>query len=255
MANNQGRHWLLLRGLARESAHWGDFTQKLTTAFPADTLSALDLPGTGRLYQQTSPHTISAIAGQVRAHALAEGWLAKPVTLVAISLGAMVAWEWLRTYPDDCCAAILMNTSFANLSPFHQRLRWQSYGKFCALLQNRGIYQRELAIVRLVSNRPEYYQAVARDWATIQTMRPLALKNVAKQLMAAASFSPGPTPPNAPVLLLNSKGDRLVSPACSEAIQNRYALELHTHPWAGHDLTLDDGDWAIAQMQAWLAQR
>jgi hypothetical protein len=54
--------------------------------------------------------------------------------------------------------------------------------------------------------------------------------------------------------LLNSLGDRLVLPACSEAIQSKWHIALKTHPWAGHDLTLDDGTWVISEMRNWIEQ-
>ncbi|POZ51872.1 alpha/beta fold hydrolase [Methylovulum psychrotolerans] len=254
MADKRGQQWVLLRGLARESAHWGDFLPQLQAQFPAATITALDLPGTGQFCAQPSPDNIAAITEHVRAQAMARGLLAQPVTLLAVSLGAMVAWEWLQRYPDDCCGAVLMNTSFASLSPFYQRLRWQSYRQFAAALMQRDVYRRELGIVRLVGNRPGQYETVAQAWAAIQTARPLQVSNAIRQLRAAASYRPALTPPLAPVLLLNGLGDRLVSPACTEAIHQHYGLTLRRHPWAGHDLTLDDGGWVRGQVCEWLAE-
>ena len=46
-----GQNWILLRGLARESAHWGDFIPLLQSTFPDAQLTLLDLPGTGRFHQ------------------------------------------------------------------------------------------------------------------------------------------------------------------------------------------------------------
>jgi len=43
----------------------------------------------------------------------------------------MVAWEWMRNYPDDICGASLINTSFADLSPFYHRLRLAMLRKIC----------------------------------------------------------------------------------------------------------------------------
>jgi pimeloyl-ACP methyl ester carboxylesterase len=254
MDSNHGRNWLLLRGLARESAHWGDFVPLLKAQFPTATITTLDLPGTGEFCHQPSPASIPAITEHIRSQAQTRGLLEQPITLLAVSLGAMVAWEWLQRYPDDCRGAVLINTSFASLSPFYQRLRWQNYGKFCALLVQRDIYKRESAIVRLISNRKACYQQTAKEWAAIQTSRPLSIKTAAKQLIAAASYRPILIAPKAPVLLLNSKCDRLVSGNCSEQIQQHCSLELHTHPWGGHDLTLDDGEWVLEQVQIWLKE-
>jgi hypothetical protein len=53
---------------------------------------------------------------------------------------------------------------------------------------------------------------------------------------------------------LNSLGDRMVAPACTEAIAKRWNVESKTHPWAGHDLPLDDPEWVIAMVVEWLSR-
>jgi len=253
MRNKLGHNWILLRGLARESAHWGEFVPLLQSGFPNARVTALNLPGTGCDYQAVSPCTIKTITDNVRACALEQGLLKQPVTFLAVSLGAMVAWEWLQRYPNDGCGAILMNTSFAGLSPFYQRLRWQSYCKFLALAVQSDLRRRELAVVRLVGNCEDQYETVADEWATIQAERPISFQNSLRQIIAAASYRPCDAKPDQPVLLLNGKGDRLVAPACSEAISKKWVLELRSHPWAGHDITLDDGEWVVTQLKQWLA--
>jgi len=253
MNNNPGQNWILLRGLARESAHWGAFVPQLRAAFPDAQITLLDLPGTGCLYREDSPTTIQEITDNVRRQALAKGCLQQPATLLALSLGAMVAWEWMQSYPDDICSAALMNTSFADLSHFYQRLRWQSYKDFIALAVMRDVHKRELGLLQLTCNRRDQDEQIAPAWVKIQQDRPVSLKNSVRQIIAAASFRPGDIKPKQPVLLLNGSGDRLVSPACSAAIHKKWLLELRRHPWAGHDLTLDDGDWVVLQLQAWLA--
>ncbi len=254
MNNQLGENWILLRGLARESAHWGDFVTLLQTTFPDAKLSTLDLPGTGLLYQDESPKTIKAITEVVRSHAEQQDLLQQPVTLLALSLGGMVAWEWLHNYPNEICGAVLMSTSFAGLNPFYQRLRWQIYGKFFSLLIQKDPYKRELGIVRLVNNNRELDEKIAKEWAVIQQQHPITLKNTYNQLIAAATYQPNlnKTGQPQPILLLNSKGDRLVAPMCSKAIQREFNLELCTHTWAGHDLTIDDGSWVVAQLRDWV---
>ena len=266
-----GNNWILLRGLARESAHWGDFIPLLQSAFPDAQITLIDLPGTGCFYREPSPRTIKAITDNVRRHALERGFIQQPATILALSLGAMVAWEWMRSYPEDICGATLMNTSFADLSPFYQRLRWQSYKDFAALVMTRDIYKRESGILQLVSNRRHIArngvyaesqpvtvaaqdQGVSRAWEKIHNERPISLNNSFRQIIAAASYRPGEIKPKQPVLLLNGQGDRLVAPACSEAIHKKWNLELRRHPWAGHDLTLDDGTWVVERLQDWVAQ-
>lgn len=254
MPNNTGRHWLLLRGLSREAAHWGYFPAWLQTAFPDSKVSSIDLPGTGRFYRQISPNSIEAITEQVRCQAMQEGLLVRPVTVLALSLGGMVAWEWARRYPQDIAAAVLVNTSFAGLSPFYRRLRWQSYRQFLGLLLERNLYKRELAIVRLVSNRREQDTETAEAWTKIQRTRPIAFANAVRQIAAASRYRPDPIKPEVPLLLLNGRGDRLVAPTCSDAIHEKWQIETISHPWAGHDLSLDDGAWVINRLKDWTIQ-
>lgn len=251
MNNKPSQNWLLLRGLSRESAHWGDFIPILKATFPDANITMLDLPGTGCFYKEVSPASIKAITDKVRGLALAQGYLQQPITLLAVSLGAMVAWEWMRSYPEDICGASLINTSFADLSPFYHRLRWQSYGKFALLMSKPKGCSREKSILQLISNRRDQDEQISLAWEKIQQQRPISFKNSFRQIIAAASYCPGDRKPEQPILLLNSKGDRLVSPNCSKAIQKKWHLELHSHPWGGHDLTLDDPVWVASQLKRW----
>jgi pimeloyl-ACP methyl ester carboxylesterase len=254
MNSELGQNWILIRGLARESAHWGDFIPLLQATFPDANVTLLDLPGTGRFYKAASPRNIKTISETVRRQALDMGCLKQPVTILAISLGAMVAWEWMRNYPDDICGASLINTSFADLSPFYHRLRWQCYGKFAALVMKRDVRNRESAILQLISNRCDQDEQISQAWEKIQNQRPISLKNCFRQIIAAASYRPGDIKPGQSILLLNGKGDRLVAPVCSETIHKKWTLELRSHPWGGHDLTLDDGAWVALQLKNWVLE-
>ncbi len=254
MNKTLGKNWILLRGLARESGHWGAFVPLLQSAFPDAQITLLDLPGTGCFHRETSPRSIQAITDSVRSCAMDQAALQQPVTVLALSLGAMVAWEWMRSYPEDICGAVLMNTSFADVSPFYRRLRWQSYIDFIALATMRDVHERESGILQLTSNRRKQRKQTIRAWEEIQNKRPISLKNSFRQIIAAATYRPGNIKPEQPVLLLNGLGDNLVSPACSEAIHKKWDLELRKHLWAGHDLTLDDGAWVVLQLKDWLDQ-
>jgi pimeloyl-ACP methyl ester carboxylesterase len=252
MKNKAGQNWILLRGLIRESGHWGSFLPQLQQAFPQAQIHTLDLPGSGIYYQDLSPDSISGIAQQVRLQAQKNGWLEQKITLLTLSLGGMVAWEWLQQYPDEIEAAILMNSSLATLNPFYHRLRWQCYLKLAQIVLQPDCYKRELAIVKLVSNLEERNEEEAIEWAKIQILHPVSKQNAFRQIIAAARYTPNLNKPIPPVLLLNGSGDRLVSPFCSESISKRWAIPVISHPWAGHDLCIDDAKWIIAQLQQWL---
>jgi pimeloyl-ACP methyl ester carboxylesterase len=255
MNNNSDRNWLLLRGLTRESGHWGDFLIQLQQAFPHAQINTLDLPGSGIYYSQTSPDSIAEITQQLRQQAQQNGWLQPKTTLLTLSLGGMVAWEWMQQFPDDINSAVLMNSSLASVNPFYQRLRWQSYWKLARIVVQSDFYQRELAIVKLVSNSESQYVKIAAEWEQIQLMRPVSQKNALRQIIAAANYTPKLDKPTVPVLLLNGLGDRLVSPCCSLSISKRWTLPLISHPWAGHDLCIDDSKWVIEQLLQWQDQK
>ena len=246
-----GHDWLLLRGLSREAEHWGEFPQHLQASFPAANIHCLDLPGTGQYHSQTSPKQIAEIVKLTRQHALEQGLLDKPLTILGLSLGGMVTWQWLKQYPEDACAGVLVNSSFANLSPFYRRLRWQVYPKFVRLLSQTDLHLQEAAIVNLVSNRESAQrQVIAEQWAAIRQRKPLSVMSAFNQIQAAAAFNSGPKPEQA-VLIINSLADRLVDPTCSETISQYYHLPLHSHPSAGHDLALDDGTWLSQTVKQW----
>jgi len=252
MSDGYGKHWLLLRGLSRESAHWDDFPELLRQVFPQSLISTLDLPGSGSRYSESCPMSIARITDAVRQQATRQNLLQQPLTVLALSMGGMVAWEWMLKHPEDICAGALINVSLASLSPFYKRMNWRNYPSLLKLLILQDQLQRELTIVRRVSNLSEKHPAIAERWAQIQLARPVSRLNSLRQIAAAASYRPDTRKPQCPILLLNSRGDRLVDPDCSVAIQRRWQLQLETHLWGGHDLTSDDGPWVVNTLQAWL---
>jgi len=73
--------WILLRGLTRETRHWGEFPARLQ--HEGARVLALDLPGNGRLYRERSPASVEALAAQARAQLQRLG-LAPPYRLLAM---------------------------------------------------------------------------------------------------------------------------------------------------------------------------
>ncbi len=54
-------------------------------------------------------------------------------------------------------------------------------------------------------------------------------------------------------LILGSKEDQLVSVQCSAALAHAYKWPIETHSWAGHDLVLDDPEWALERIKKHLS--
>lgn len=237
--------WILLRGLARESGHWGAFTAQFAHAMPGCEVLPLDLPGNGYLYQQASPARVDGMVAHCRA-ALARLQITGPVHLLGMSLGAMVAVAWSAAYPGEVAAQVLINTSLRPFSPFYQRLRPRNYRLLLRLaLFGASPKNWERNILRITSNGGQ--DAILPLWHALRTQHPVTRANALRQLLAAARYR-APYTLATPTLLLASAQDQLVSVACSQAVAQQWHCRLLIHPTAGHDLPLDDGGWVVRQI-------
>lgn len=247
--------WILLRGLTRESRHWGAFPEHLEKSLGGAPVICLDLPGNGRLNHLPSPLSVEAMADCCHAELASRG-IDLPCHVLAMSLGAMVAVAWAERHPDDIAGALLINTSLRPFSPFHQRLRPANYLRVLRLLAG-GVHdeQLEAAILgmttRLVTERP----IVIQKWLQWRRENPVSSRNALRQLLAATRYRAPLRSPFNHLLLLAGAGDRLVDPRCSQTLAARWQARLATHPTAGHDLPLDDGAWVRAKIRDWLAEQ
>jgi pimeloyl-ACP methyl ester carboxylesterase len=263
MTPNADTHWIFVRGLARESRHWGSFPEEFARALANSGNSArvdgLDLPGTGRFSEMRSPLTIYEITTFVREKFLElrrrmreRGEIPPPkVYAVAISLGAMVVCDWMERWPDDFAGVVFINTSFKGFSPPHRRLTPEAIVHIVNIMRASDPVERERRVLKMTSNRPELHEEIAKEWARLGLERPTTPENFARQLTAAALFAPKLPKPQQPVLLLNGAGDRMVHPSCSKEIAARWGATLVQHPTAGHDLTVDDGPFATKEIIRW----
>ncbi len=242
--------WILLRGLIRDSYHWGDFPLALEAAFAGAEVVCLDLPGNGSRWREHSPASVGEAVEVLRA-GLRERGIPPPYRLLAISLGGMVALEWLCRYPQEVERACLINSSLGGLCRPWQRLRPANYALLLGLLLLPAALQwRERFIVHASCNQlgPARRRQLALRWAEHARASPLFLGNALRQLWAAARYR-APAAVAGEVLLLSGAGDRLVNPICSRRMAARYGWALRVHPTAGHDLALDDPGWVIGQLQ------
>lgn len=245
--------WIFLRGLTREAVHWGGFPGAFQAAMPGAQVLMLDLPGNGHWHARQSPLTVAAMVQACRAE-LAQRGITGPYHLLAMSLGAMVATEWARSAPAEVQGCVLINTSFGNFSPFYRRLRPRNWAPMVrGVLLAGGPREAEATVLRLTSNRAAERLAVVDAWVAARQARPVSGVNALRQLVAAARFRAPRTRPLERMLLLCSTRDGLVSSRCSEAIARAWDCPLVLHPWAGHDLPLDDPVWVAAQVAGWSA--
>jgi len=247
------RHWVFLRGLVRESAHWNDFPEQFSAAVPGSQVLTIDLPGNGRRHLEASPLSLSGYLESVRREALEIcGDQPRKFYLLSLSLGGMIAVEWVRRYPEELFGAVLINTSLRGLNPLHHRLSPKSWPLLARIFGASKLADREHLILRLTSKRRAEEAELIQSRVDIQRRRPVTGRNALRQLLAAARYAAPAQMPPIPLLLLNSRGDRMVDPRCTEAIARTWQVAHRTHPWGGHDLPLDDPDWIIAQVSSWL---
>lgn len=243
--------WVLLRGLTRESRHWGRFPGVLQEHFPKARIHTPDLPGNGLLNGERSPPSIEFMAELCRARLLAEG-LVPPCRLLGLSMGGMAALAWAARHPGEVEACVLINSSLAPVNPFYQRLRPGAYLPLAAtLLPGLPPRSRESLVIGLTIRLCADRLKLAQDWAGYRRENPVSVGNAVRQLVAAWRFRGAK--PVVPCLLLASRRDRLVDSRCSRDLALAWNAAFAEHPDAGHDLPLDDGPWVAARIGQWLA--
>ena len=246
-------HWVLLRGLTRETAHWGDFPSVLQQALPHAQVHLLDLPGNGARHTERSPATVAGMVADVRAQ-LQQRAIPAPVHVLALSLGAMVAVAWAHAAPHELAGLVLVNTSLRPFSPLHHRLLPHNLPSLCRLaLGSLPAEAAEREVFRMTCNHSGGQSAAIDRWTQARTQRPVSAGNALRQLLAAARYQAPGQAPRVPVLLLGSAQDHLVSSRCSRAIADAWGCPLQTHPSAGHDLPQDDPAWVARRVGDWLA--
>ena len=246
--------WILLRGLTRETRHWGRLPDALRDRLGSGRLLPIDLPGNGEFTHLRAPATVAGMVGFVR-HAALQTGVAGPYRVLAMSLGGMVATDWAQRYPGEIERLVLVNTSMRPFSRLHERLRPSAWPGLLGVAAHWGDAPgAERGIHRLTCNNAETLGADLDAWSAIRRSAPVSRGNALRQLWAAARFSAADTAPGCPLLVLASHADRLVDPVCSARLAAAWGAAHREHPWAGHDLPHDDPAWTAEQVRAWLEQ-
>lgn len=244
--------WIFLRGLTRESRHWGDFPEVFRTTIVDAEIVTLDLPGNGRLNWMESPVRVEQMADYCHTEMSARG-LQPPYFLLAMSLGAMVAVAWAERHPRDIAAAVLINTSLRPFSPFCRRLRPANYPRLLRLFgPTPNDRELETAILETTTRLVPDPAAVIAQWLQWRSESPVSLRNTLRQLLAAARYRAPRRRPLERLLLLAGARDALVDPRCSRQLAAAWNAAIAVHPTAGHDLPLDDEAWVLARIERWL---
>lgn len=136
--------WLLLRGLMREADHWGDFPKDLETQEGVSEVVCLDLPGVGtessRIFIPSIKQAVEDLRSRFKIHLKDrddEEW-----GILGISLGGMIAMQWVHDYPHDFKKIIVMNSSSKEL-PVWKRLTVPSIAVALDCFLEKDIAKRE----------------------------------------------------------------------------------------------------------------
>jgi pimeloyl-ACP methyl ester carboxylesterase len=241
-------NWLLLRGLTRDQRHWGEFPDRLSKALDARVLT-IDPPGFGLENKRPSPMTIAGITDDIRDRYAAQRgndeW-----AVLGISLGGMVALDWCARYPGDFQRAVVINTSSSDTTSFRHRFN-PAAARDLIVAAFRSPVAVERAALAASSNRSsDELDVIAKQWAQWQRERGASRVNAVRQAGAAVKFTL-PEMLKVPLLVLTSRGDRLVSHHSSDEIAKRLGAQIKVHDKAGHDLPLDDPAWVCEQIARW----
>ncbi len=240
MGNN--RNWILIRGLIRGSFHWHTFPKKLAAAFPDDTFHVFDLPGNGRRNKERSPLSLDEYTDDIRVQARR----LERIHVIAISLGGMIALDWLAHHPGEVESAFIMNTSLGDTGPFYKRLKYLNYPKIVKSFFS-DLETREKMILEMTSNNLKEHAAVLPEYVALARQFPGERINFVRQLVVAGKTRYNPALERYKNLnFVVSANDRLVHSENTLNLSQRLNLIPKIHPWAGHDLTLDDPDFMVS---------
>ena len=231
-----------------ESYHWWDFLPRLQNLYKNDQFSAVDILGNGQFCSAKTPlsikKNISALQNQINF----EG----RKIIIGFSLGGILALEWARNHPEEVEAIILINCSSRD-SAFYKRLKLSAIYNIIKMGLKTNLSVREQNILQMTTNGLDSNQLkeIASDWGNRSQQFPVKSINFFRQLVLAG-FMKKNNQPTVPTLILCSEKDKVVSSDCSKTIAKKWNCPVMTHPTAGHDLTLEDPDWVIDQINQFI---
>ncbi|NRA46096.1 MAG: alpha/beta hydrolase [Oligoflexales bacterium] len=241
--------FVLLRGLARETKHWGPFETALSQVDYCKKIILCDLPGMGVYHKSDAPSSISKIVSFVQNKLQDKLQKKEDLFLIGLSLGGMVAYEYIRRNPGLFSKAVIINSSFRGLSPVYERVRPAALFKLLQIMAIKEPSKREEKILPLISNFHVEDPKVLQKFIEICTKRPVRIRNVVSQLLAASRYRFKLTETlNTEGMVLCSSEDRLVNSKCSHAFAAALGWPIREHSLAGHDLPLDAPEWIIEEI-------
>lgn len=246
------RTFVLLRGLGRESRHWGEFASLLKKQDFCSDIVFCDFPGAGVFYKEKGVHSIRAIVKHLVKYYQEEILKKKPLTLIGMSLGGMVAMEYVSQYPELFSEFVLINSSLGSLSPPYKRVRPSAIPLMVKIGKSKDLVEQEQGILDLTSELKVHDLNILKDHVEIAKIAPIQKSMMLKQIYAGAVYRGPRKSFLTKGLVLYSKADKLVNPECSLSIAKHFMLSHKAHDTAGHDLTLDDPQWSVNSIREFL---
>lgn len=240
-------------GLSREQGHLPiDFNYKMKIHFPKATVHYMDLPGAGIYYQETVPDSIEGMVDFLRKKNEASfAQKNRKRILIATSLAGIVEAEWLRKYPQDFDAGIMIASSFKNTCDFFERTQPITLIRMMNIALAIRSKRSETLTAKININNKELRIGVIEQNVEVQKQHPMTKKNMFKQISAAKKYDlQGQI--DVPMLLMGSHGDRLVTPECIEKTSEFFGATLKMHETSGHGMPVEASDWMLENIKNWM---
>lgn len=244
----------LIRGLTRESGHWGDFVNLLESQLPEVKIHLMDLPGAGVYHKTNAPCSFKKMVDFMRKDMIDTINPEEHNIVFATSLSGMLATEWTINYKNDFDGLIMVNSSFKGICSTNERANKSVRGDMLRILLTNNIKKRERLIIKVNSNKSEMVDKLLDAWVLIQKKRKMSRMNILRQTLAGMRYELKGEKPEIPILIIGSKGDRMVSPSCIEKIHNHFGGDLIWHPTSGHGLPLDEPEWLSKTVSNWYTE-
>lgn len=241
--------WVLLRGLGRDARHWGDLPERLRAAVAQGDCARVltpDLAGNGSRAHEISPDTIEQATEDYRRQLHSQGF-SPPYRLIGLSLGGMVAIDWLTRYPEEITQGYVINSSVGTINRPWLRMRPSAVLRLL-ITPTRFVRARERKICQLTTQMQPDRNQLAQQWYEWALVARPTADNLKRQTRAALSFHPKRPQAAERLHIMAGAKDRLVNPSASRQLAEAWQLTFSEHPHAGHDLPLDDPQWLIEQI-------
>lgn len=244
----------LLRGIGRESAHWGDtFTTYVQSNIPQAQFVLMNLPGAGEYHDDRALPSVEKMADFLRdQHKSSMDSRKGKKIIVATSLAGNVALEWITQYPTDFQGAVLLSTSLKGVCKSKNRVQIRAKKDFINIFLIKDIRARERAFLNINSNLNVGNDSLLNAWVEIQKERPVSKKALLKQTVAGMAYKPPKEKPVIPVLLIGSAADKIVHEECFQKVSEKLESDLYLHPTAGHGIPIDAPLWLADTTSFWV---